>query len=195
MLAILWTGCRQEAKAQQVVQLSGLVTSGDSVTAAAGVAVFVPHTSRGTQTNKSGFFSLPVLPGDSVVIAALGYERHYILIPKDFTTQSYSATIVLQQSSIALPTVDVMPWATERDLKVAISKVKLPKEAKQEVDLQVAKSDISRTGYAMDAKSVGKYVQQQQHRQMQSRYMVPPDIKLASIPISKLLRLPKRKSK
>ncbi|WP_299825500.1 carboxypeptidase-like regulatory domain-containing protein [uncultured Pontibacter sp.] len=181
---ILVLGAQQQAQAQHVVQLSGLITYEDSLAeAAAGIAVFVPHTSRGTHTTQSGFFSLPVLPGDSVVIAALGYEKQYIRIPDGFKSYSYATTIKLKPSSVALPTVDVMPWATERDLRMAVAKVKLPKQATPEVDMEVVHKKIQRTHYPMDAAANQKHGLQQQNRQMQGRYMVPSDVKLFGIPI------------
>lgn len=172
-----------QVRAQHVVQLSGLITLEDSLADASGIAVYVPHTSRGTYTNAAGFFSLPVLPGDSVVVAAMGYERQYILIPKNFNSQRYSTTIRLKQGSIALPTVDVIPWATERDLRMAVARLKLPKEANTEVDMATVQKKIQRTHYPMDAGANQKHGLQQQNRQMQGRYMAPSDVKLLSIPI------------
>ncbi|MGV3641192.1 MAG: carboxypeptidase-like regulatory domain-containing protein, partial [Adhaeribacter sp.] len=65
----------------QVIQLSGLVTSGDSLYGVPGVTVYVPKAGRGTITNDYGYFSLPVLAGDSVVIRALGYQHLTVKIP------------------------------------------------------------------------------------------------------------------
>ena len=54
---------------RRVIQLSGIVLGEDSVSGLPGVHVYVPKAGRGTSTNVTGFFSMPVLPGDSVVIA------------------------------------------------------------------------------------------------------------------------------
>ena len=181
--ALLVAGSTLQVRAQHVVQLSGIITLQDSTVAAAGIAVYVPNTPRGTHTNNGGFFSLPVLPGDSVVIAALGYEKQYILVPKGIKNQSYSTTITLKPSSIALPTVDVMPWATERDFRMAVANVKLPREPTTEVDMEIVQKKIQRTHYPMDAGANQKHGLQQQNRQMQGRHMVPSDVKLLGVPI------------
>lgn len=177
----------EQAKAQEqkqvVVQLSGMVAAGDSAAGLAGVAVFVPQTTRGTYTNPKGFFSLPVLPGDSVVVAALGYQKQYLLIPDNFTGNSYSTLLQLLESPTELPTVDVMPWATERELREAVSKVNLPKEPKPEVDLgPLEEKDLTKMR-AMDGEANAKYGLQQTMRQQQRRYMVPSDVNLLGIPI------------
>lgn len=174
--------CPEQAIAQQqVVQLSGMVLDEEGATGMAGVAIFVPQTNRGTNTNSKGFFSLPVLPGDSVVVAALGYQRQYFLIPHTFSGTSYSTLIYLLESATALPTVNVMPWATERELREAISKIKLPEEP--EVDLgPLEQKDLTKMA-AMDAETNAKYGLQQAGQQQQRRYMVPSDVKVLGIGI------------
>ena len=40
-----------------------------------------------------GYFSLPVLAGDSIVIRSLGYRNQYVIIPPDYQRQSYSVIV------------------------------------------------------------------------------------------------------
>ncbi|CAM3475369.1 carboxypeptidase-like regulatory domain-containing protein [Pontibacter korlensis] len=202
ILFILIFACPGEVTAQEhnhVVQLSGMVVSGDSAVSMAGVAIFVPNTTRGTHTNTSGFFSIPVLPRDSVVVAALGYQKQHLLIPKNYTGSSYSVVLHLIESPAQLPTVDVMPWATERELQEAMSKVKLPKEPKPEVDLRPLEDKDLTKMRAMDAEANAQYGLMQVNRQQQRRYMVPSDVKFMSIPIGsnkkKASRTPKKARK
>ncbi|WP_266204088.1 peptidase associated/transthyretin-like domain-containing protein [Pontibacter kalidii] len=195
LCAILWPGKAAAQQQKQVVQLSGLVVAGDSATGMANVAVFVPNTNRGTHTGPRGFFSLPVLPGDSVVVAALGYRRQYFLLPETFTGNSYSTLLHLLESPTELPTVDVMPWATERDLREAVSKLNLPREQKPEVDLgPLEEKDLTKMR-AMDAEANATYGLQQTMRQQQRRYMVPSDVKLLGVSIGGKKKKASRASK
>ncbi|WP_241738923.1 carboxypeptidase-like regulatory domain-containing protein [Pontibacter beigongshangensis] len=123
----------QEAKAQgggRVVQLSGFVALGDSLYGVAAVSVYVPGTNRGTFTNEYGFFSLPVLAGDSIVFSGLGYKKQYLKIPKTYSSQSYSIIMQMQEEATELPTVEVFPWPTERDFRQAVLAVKLPDQGR-----------------------------------------------------------------
>lgn len=163
---------------KQVVQLSGLVTKGDSLDGLAAVSVFVPLTTRGTYSNKNGFFSLPVLPGDSIVIAALGYQKQHIIIPESYASQSYSVVIQLQASNTELPTVNVMPWATERELKIAIAKVKLVEEKKLEIDMGPLQYKSVLHGPPLDAEGNAKHAIGLQLKQLQSRYMITNGIRI-----------------
>ncbi|QCR25110.1 carboxypeptidase-like regulatory domain-containing protein [Pontibacter sp. SGAir0037] len=130
---LLCIGLPQEAAAQgekRAVQLSGFVAVGDSLYGVAGVSVYVPNTNRGAQTNEYGFFSVPVLTGDSVIFRAIGYKTQYLIIPKNFGSQSYSVIMQMQEDPAELPMVDVFPWATERDFKQAFLAVRLPDEGR-----------------------------------------------------------------
>jgi hypothetical protein len=129
VLVTLMLGSSGEAAAQghkRVVQLSGFVTIGDSLYGVAGVNVYVPKTGRGTSTNQYGFFSVPVLTGDSVVFSAIGYKKQYLIIPKNYQSDGYSIIMQMQEDPTELPMVNVFPWATERDFKEAVLAVKLP---------------------------------------------------------------------
>ena len=110
----------------QVIQFTGLVTSGDSLYGVPGVTVYVPKAGRGTITNDYGYFSMPVLAGDSVVIRAIGYQHLTVKIPKNYNKQSYSVILELKEDITVLPEVRIFPYPTEKDFKQAFLKLKLP---------------------------------------------------------------------
>lgn len=171
----------EQARAQQqpqLVQLSGMVVHPDSVAPMPGVAVYVPNTTRGAITNKNGFFSLPLLPGDSVVFRMLGYQKQYIVIPENFSGQSYSTIIYLQEQSTQLPMVDVMPWATLRDLRQAVAKVELPEEPSFDTNYGTFNYSSILEAPPLDAAGNAQHAIKQQLRQLQSRYMVTNGLRL-----------------
>ena len=110
----------------KVVQFSGIVASGDSLYGVPGVTVFVPKAGRGTITNDYGYFSLPVLAGDSVVVRAVGYKHLTVKIPGNYNKQSYSVVLELKEDVSVLPEVRVWPYPTEKDFKQAFLNLKLP---------------------------------------------------------------------
>ena len=160
---------------QRVVQLSGFVTIGDSLYGVSNVSVFVPKTGRGVQTNRYGFFSVPVLTGDTVVFSALGYKKQTLVIPRNYATDSYSIIMQMQEEAIELAEVKVIPWATERDFKEAVLALKLPDEgrtaANRNVDPERLKELFSTV--PMDGNSNSKVFNQHQRIQAQNRYLIP----------------------
>ncbi len=178
VMLLLFLALPEQAAAQgqkRVVQLSGFVALGDSLYGIAGVSVYVPGTTRGTQTNQYGFFSVPVLTGDSVLFSALGYKKQYLIIPKGYTSQSYSIIMQMQEDPTELPIVDVFPWATERDFKQAVINVKLPDAgramATRNLDPERLEALFKTT--PMDGAGNFRFWNQQQLQQQQNRYMYP----------------------
>ncbi|GAB3529344.1 hypothetical protein GCM10027443_08480 [Pontibacter brevis] len=172
-------GTTEEAEAQgqtrRVVQLSGFVATGDSLYGVGGVSVYVPNSTRGTISNEYGFFSVPVLAGDSVLFSALGFKKQYLIIPKGYSSQSYSIIMQLQEDPTELPMVDVFPWATERDFREAVANLKLPDEgramAMRNLDPERLEELFKST--PMDGAGNFRHGMQQQRQLQQNRYMYP----------------------
>ena len=57
----------------EVVQISGMVVTGDSLAPLAYATVFRSRDLRGTMTDVNGFFSIPALAGDTITVSSVGY--------------------------------------------------------------------------------------------------------------------------
>ena len=129
-LLLLVCGVVIPGKAQQkkrVIQLSGVVLEEDSVSGAPvpGVHIYVPKAGRGTTTNGMGFFSMPVLEGDEIVISAVGYDRQHVTVASDWP--EYQTIIVtLTQDTTFLPEVVIFPFPTEEVFKQAVLAMNMP---------------------------------------------------------------------
>lgn len=125
--ACLSAGTAQaQGNRRHIIQLSGIVLGEeDTVRGLPGVHVYVPKAGRGTSTNFTGFFSMPVLPGDSIVISAIGYVRqHYIVpqVPEDFLT----IVIEMSTDNTFLREVTILPFPTEEVFKQAVLALNVP---------------------------------------------------------------------
>lgn len=109
-----------------VVQFSGVVLSAqDSNSVIPGVHLYVPKAGRGTTTNMLGYFSMPVLAGDSVVISAVGFEKQGFTIPEDQGDQ-VTVIIEMRQDTTYLPEIAIFPYPTEEMFKEAILALEMP---------------------------------------------------------------------
>lgn len=116
----------EKAKAQRrVLQFSGVVVGEDSTSGVPGVNIYVPKAGRGTTTNRYGYFSMPALVGDSIVISAVGYKKQHYIVPGD---QGESITVVVEllMDTTYLPTLEIFPYPTEEMFKEAILALRLP---------------------------------------------------------------------
>lgn len=144
MFVLLLCGVSQVAVAQKqkrVIQLSGVVLDSDTLKSMLpGVNVYVPKAGRGTNTNAMGFFSLPVLVGDSVVLSYVGYERQYYIVP-DHPSEYLTIVVQLQQDVTYLTEVLVTPFPTEEIFKEALLALNIPTED-QSIDRKNLNQDL-----------------------------------------------------
>ena len=131
VLVLLLIGATQDVFAQKekrVIQLSGVIMSTDTVNSMLfGVNIYVPKAGRGTTTNALGFFSMPVLAGDSIVISYVGYERQYYIVP-DHKSEYLTVVIQLKEDATYLSEVIVSPFPTEEVFKEALLALNIPTE-------------------------------------------------------------------
>lgn len=112
---------------KRVIQLSGVVLEEDSVSGVPlpGVHIYVPKAGRGTTTNGMGFFSMPVLVGDEIVISAVGYDRQSVTAAADWP--EYQTIIVtMVQDTTFLQEVTIVPFPTEEVFKQAVLAMNAP---------------------------------------------------------------------
>ncbi len=130
VLALLVTGTVTSVSAQQkkrVIQLSGVVLEEDSLSGRPipGVHVYVPKAGRGVTTNGMGFFSMPVLENDEIIISAVGYDRQYFTVPPN--SKEYETIVVtMVQDTTFLQEVVIMSFPTEEVFKQAVLALNMP---------------------------------------------------------------------
>ncbi|HLK98693.1 MAG TPA: carboxypeptidase-like regulatory domain-containing protein [Hymenobacter sp.] len=151
---------------QHVVQFTGIVATGDSLLGVPGATVFVPKAGRGTATNAYGYFSLPVLAGDSIVIRSLGYRNQYVVIPPDYPRQSYSVIVQLREDATVLPEVRIFPYATEKAFKEAFLALRLPTERGSSAAENLNQDILRRIFNNAPVTSMGNYRQTMQNQQL-----------------------------
>jgi len=110
---------------KRIIQLSGIVLGEDSVSGLPGVHVYVPKAGRGTSTQPNGFFSMPVLVGDSVVISSVGYIRRHYIVPES-PDEFMTIIIEMATDNTFLRDVVIMPFPTEEVFKQAVLALNVP---------------------------------------------------------------------
>lgn len=148
-----------EANAQggrRVMQLSGIILGEDSVAGLPGVHVYVPKAGRGTTSNRVGYFSLPVLEGDEIIISAIGYERQFYRVP---ASDRDNLTIVVEMISDTtfLETVEIMPFPTEQIFKEAVLALNLPINPNEAVDVNEELMALMLQSVPMDGAANHRY--------------------------------------
>lgn len=156
----------------RVIQLSGVVLSNDSINPLPGAHIYVPAAGRGTSSNTTGFFSLPLLTGDSVVFSMVGYKRRHFVIPYD-AVEYTTLVVVMSEDTTLLPQVDFVLYPTEYAFKEALVAMNLPMQTSA-IDPRLMNNELMalmiRTT-PMDASANYKYYMSQMPQDIQNRFM------------------------
>lgn len=156
-----------------VVQFSGVVVTGDSMYGVSGVHIYVPKAGRGTNSSEYGYFSLPTLAGDTVLVSAIGYKTQTVVVPDD-GKQFITVVIELSEDITYLPTVEIFPYPTFELFKQAFVSMQLPEErnyAKHNLSEEKLRQIIANT--PMDGGMNQTHYSQQQAVRQGQKGMVP----------------------
>jgi len=137
---------------RKVIQFSGLIVSGEQSYGVPYVSVFVPRTTRGAVTNDVGFFSFPLLIGDTCIVRSQGFRPQKYIIPDD-GRESISVVLYLQADTNLLPEVEILPFPTEADFKKAFLALQLPETDLNRMRQNLNQNTLERMRYnlSMDA--------------------------------------------
>ena len=110
----------QDKQEKKVIQLSGIVLNADSTDAVPGVNIYVPKKGRGTVSGRFGYFSMPVLEGDTIVFTFIGLKKQSFTVPDNMDKDRISLILTMEVDEIALAEIEVMPYPTEDEFKQAV---------------------------------------------------------------------------
>jgi hypothetical protein len=110
----------------KVVQVSGVVLISDSLYPAGFVAIYRAKDRRGTYSGRDGYFTLPVMVGDTLFFSCTGLKDSYFVIPADTKENQLSMVQVMNMESYMLPTAYILPYPSKTRLRAEILSLDLP---------------------------------------------------------------------
>ena len=159
---------------QKIIQLSGVVVGQDSISGVGGVHIYVPKAGRGTTSNPYGYFAMPVLARDSIIVSAIGYQKQSFIMPGD-KGESVTLFIELKPDTTILPELEIFPYPTEELFKKAVLAIELPnRQDLDNMDKSLDK-DLLRRMYnnePMSANMNYKYFMDQQMMATSTKYQL-----------------------
>ena len=165
---------------RKIVQFHGLVLEGDSLYGVGGARVYDPKSHRGATTGVLGYFSFPVIEGDSIAVVAVGFRRRNIVIPKMNKGESaYFMKLLLSHDTIVLPEVVVGGLPPEQVFKDAVLAYSEPygkdlENADNNLNNQIMSHLLENSG--MSGNMNHAYYMQQQVQYIENRYMATSSV-------------------
>lgn len=164
---------------RKVIQFSGLVVTGAQSVGVPYASIFVPRTSRGAYSNEFGFFSFPLLIGDTCMVRSQGFRPQKYIIPDD-GRESISVVLYLQSDTTLLQEVEILPFPTEEDFKRAFLALRLP-----ETDMNRMRQNLNprmlermRFNLGMEGSLNHLYFSRQQTENLVNQNFLPGNIQL-----------------
>ena len=166
LVSFFYCGSSSAQERARIIQFSGIVFGQDSTSGVPGVHIYAPKAGRGTTTNAYGYFSMPVLEGDSLIISAVSYERRHFIIPKG-KSENYTVVIELTEDTTYLPELQIFPYPTEELFKEAILALELPNQGdlnnlRRNLDEDILRKMFANTAMGPSANH-NYFIQQQQN--------------------------------
>jgi hypothetical protein len=144
---------------RKVIQFSGYVLTPDTLMGIPFVTIQINNSSRGTISNREGFFSFAANVGDTVNFRSIGFENSYYYIPTSLQTNKYSIVKLLSTDTYYIDTVTVYPWPSKEMFKQAFLSLEI-----EENDVDRAMKNLEREylkemgeNMAMDATENANY--------------------------------------
>jgi hypothetical protein len=165
----------QEERSEQLLQLSGIVVSGDSLTPVPFTSVMIKGSSRGTICDYYGFFSLVVRENDTIQFSSVGYRTNDFLVPDTLNNNRYSIIQLLQKDTVVLSQQIVYPWPSKEQFKQAFLILDAPTDDYDRAFQNLTREDVRLAiqGVPMSAQANYNYTVQKEYSRLYNMGSLP----------------------
>jgi hypothetical protein len=104
-----WNTHAQSAVWQDIIQITGVTMTADSLRAVPDVTIAIKNKDRGTYSSTFGVFSLVCSKGDTLNFSAVGYRSKEYVIPPDINGRYFNVVQLMVQDTFYLPETIIRP--------------------------------------------------------------------------------------
>lgn len=116
-------GFANTVKAQEsdenIVQISGVTMTADSLRAVPGAVIMLKNNYRGTVSNERGVFSMVAHKGDTLVFSEIGFRTKEYVIPDNIDGHYFSVVQLMTQDTFYLQETIIRPFPTREQFNYA----------------------------------------------------------------------------
>ena len=138
--------CDLVAQSDKVIQLSGLVVTEtkDEPSPLPFAEIRTKNTNRGVYASESGFFSIAVQLGDTLVFRYIGYKDAFYAVPNSLQEEHYTIFQILSKDEILLPETVVYPWPKKEHFKQEFLAMDVSNPLREIAEQNLAQKNIKR---------------------------------------------------
>jgi hypothetical protein len=168
VIAMLLISAPAQAQDDDLIQLSGVVATGDTVRPIPYATIFIPNRAMGTVTDYDGFFSMVVHKGDTLQFSSMGFKTSEFWVPDTLKKSHYSLVMTLLQDTIVLAEQTLYPWPSKEQFKQFFLAMEPPTDdlqrAKRNMALETIRRQAEQVGY--DPQAMAAYMNNYNHQQL-----------------------------
>lgn len=184
----------QEERLQTIdsslIQLSGVVVESETVEPMPYTTVFDKTQRHGVIADYYGYFSLVVLPGDTLYFSYYGYKTSTFIVPDTLEDNRYSIIHMMSKDTLNLPAVEVYPWPSREEFAQAFLEMKPYDDALRRAQRQLSGESLAFIAARLDgdASLAYGYTQNQQYTQLYTNGQLPVNNLLNPYSWAKLIK-------
>jgi len=158
-----------------LIQLSGVVIAEKELTPMPYTTVYDGSSNRGIIADYYGYFSLVVLPGDTLYFSFYGHKTNTFIVPDTLTENRYSIIHLMQKDTINLPEVVVYPWPSREDFARAFVEMNPYEDAIRRAQRELSGESLAFIAARVDsdASLAAGFVQNQLYTQLYRGGLLP----------------------
>lgn len=185
-----FTSVQSQVSDSSLIQLSGVVVSSESVEPLSYTTIFDKTRRRGVIADYYGYFSLVVVPGDTLYFSYYGYKTSTYIVPDTLKEQRYSMIHMMQIDTINLPEITVYPWPSREDFARAFLEMKPYDDALRRAQRQLSGESLAFAAARLegDASLSYAYARNQHYTQLYTNGQLPVNNLLNPYSWAKLIK-------
>ncbi len=110
------------------IEIQGEIHESDTKDPVPYVHIMNPNSGFGTVSNTEGRFWMKMMPTDTLLFSAIGYETYAFTLNPDQTSRKLRVTIELNTATQILKPVNIFAYRDEESLKQALIELEIPDE-------------------------------------------------------------------
>ena len=148
------TSFGQGSEQDSVIQFSGLVVTEGSN----GEAVILPYTnigivgtSRGTNSDEEGYFSIVAQKGETVRFTRIGFKDVDYVIPDSLSQTLYYYIQIMSEDDYILPKAVIFPWPDRDHFKYEFLAIDISDDLREKAEENLAEEVLQELRYSVPA--------------------------------------------
>lgn len=157
------------------IQLSGVAISEGDLNSLPYTTVYDKSIQKGVISDYYGFFSMVVLPGDTLLFSSYGFKTSTYIVPDSLKDNRYSMIHMLQRDTVNLPSVTVYPWPSREDFARAFVEMEPYDDAIRRAQRELSGESLAFVAARLDndASLASGYVNNQRYTKLYTNGQLP----------------------